>query len=403
MAETYLDGLIDVENLPADSRPGDWGERLLRNHPNEALLQAITQRLKRKRTVDPEFHVYELGRWPFKAYLNMGGDAAAGDTVLTVDDGAGVGTSRYFQKGTLVRVGADPSAGEILRVTVDPTNNTQITVARSWGATAAGAIANNTQLTIIGHADAETSDSPNGRVRVPDDVTNYVQIFQTPYRLSRLARATATRFGEPVKTMSHKDALIQHAQERELAMLYGEAVKENDATEGVRYSTGGITSFITTHLHDGSGANFTSANAYAWIEAMAGEGSDERIAFIGKTAYASIMAMIRHDGMQIIEPAENRWGMRLKRLTSAGPDLLIHNHRLLDEVAPGDIIIVDLAYLTARFMSGDEGNFDFRHEAVELDNNNQVSKWQFYSIVGLQLGYEKAHGYIKGITTWTHV
>jgi len=401
MAEAYLDGLIDQENLPADSRPGDWGERLLRNHPNEALLQAFSQRLRRKRTLDSKFHHYELGRWPIKAFLNMGGNAAAGTTTLVVDDGAGNGTARYFQKGTLIRVGADPSSGEILRVVTDPANATQIEVARSFGATAAAQIDDDTQLTILGHADAEASDSPNGRARTPDEKYNYTQIFQTPYRLTRRARSTATRFGEPVKTMANKDALIQHAQEREIATLYGEAVEETDAADGMRSATGGLTTTITTHVHDGSSTNFTIANWRSWMNAMRGDGAEERVAFLGKTAYGAIYDMVAYEGTQMLQPAENKWGFRIKRMITPGPDLLLHEHKLMDEIDPGGIIIIDLTYLTFRFMAGDDGNYDFKSEAVELDNNNQVVKRQFYSDCGIQIGYEKAHGYIKGITAFT--
>jgi hypothetical protein len=374
---------------------------LLRNHPNEAPLQAISQRLRRKKSIDPVFHQYEMGRWPLKGFLDMGGNAAAGTTTLVVDDGAGNGTARYFQKGTLIRVGADPSSGEILRVVTDPANATQIEVARSFGATAAAQIDDDTQLTIIGHADAEASESPNGRARIPADVSNYCQIFQTPYRLTRLARATASRFGEPVKTMSNKDALIQHAQEREMAMLYGEKVLETDASDGYRYAMGGITGFITTNAHDGSSTNFTQANFWDWMAAMAGEGSQEKIAFIGKTAYKAIWDLVKYEATQQLLPAENKWGFRLRRLITPGPDLLINNHALLDAIAPGDIIIVDTAFLSLRFMSGDDGNYDFKGEQVAIDNNNQVTKRQFYSIVGLQLGYEAANGYVKGITAFT--
>jgi hypothetical protein len=402
MAEAYLDGLIDVENLPADSRPGDWGERLVRNHPNAAALQTVSQRLKRKKTVDHKFHLYELGRWPGKAFLDMVGNAAAGTTTLVVDDGTGNGTARYFQKGTLIRVGSDPSSGEILRVVTDPTSATQIEVARSFGATAAAQIDDDETLLIIGHADAEASDSPNGRVRTPSDRYNYTQIFQTPYRLTRRARSTATRFGEPIKTMTHADALIQHAKERERAMLYGEAVEETDASEGIRSATGGITTVISTHVHDGSSTNFTVGNFEDWMGDMRGDGSEERLAFTGKSAYKAVIKMVKNEATQMLEPATNKWGFRLKRLITVGPDLLLMEHPEMDEIDPGGIIIIDPANLVFRFMNDPEsGNSDFKHEVVEMDNNNQVSKWQFYSDCGLQLQYELAFGYIKGITDFT--
>ena len=201
--------------------------------------------------------------------------------------------------------------------------------------------------------------------------------------------------------MSHKDALIQHAQEREMAMLYGEAVEETDATDGQRWATGGIASSLSTHVHDGSSTNFTIANWRTWMSAMRGDGPEERLAFVGKTAYKAIYDMVANEGTQQLQPGENKWGFRMKRLITPGPDLLLHEHPLLDVVAPGDIIVLDVSQLTFRFMSGDDGTYDFKHEAVELTDNQQVAKWQFYSFCGMQLGYEESHGYIKGITTFT--
>ncbi len=398
MAVTYLDGLIDVADLPADSRPEAWAKRLLRNHPNAALLQALSTRIKRETVTDPKFHQFELDRWPLKAYL----DGAVSDTATTlkVDDGAdpSTGTARYFQAGTLVRVGDDPSSGEVLRVISNPVNADQIEVERGYGGTTAAAIPDNTALIIIGHADAEAADSPQGRVRTPTDVYNHVQIFQTPYRYTRLAQATKTNFGETVKAMSHMDALIQHAQEREMAMLYGVRHAEETSTdEGMRYSTGGVTSFISTHVHDGSSTNFTTANFNDWMAAMAGDGSEQKVCLVGKTAYSALWDMVRTEATQTLEPAETKWGFSLKRMITAGPDLMIHLHPLLSEVAPGDMLILDLKYLSFMFVK----SYDFKHEAVTLDNNKQVTKYQFYSISGLRMGYEKANGYIKGITTFT--
>jgi len=98
-----------------------------------------------------------------------------------------------------------------------------------------------------------------------------------------------------------------------------------------------------------------------------------------------------------MEPFANKWGFRLTKLKTAGPDLMLMKHPLMTRIAPGDIIIADLTMLSFKFLD------DFITQDVVLNNvgdGNKVKK-QFYSDCGLAYGCGLAHGHIKGITTYT--
>jgi hypothetical protein len=107
--------------------------------------------------------------------------------------------------------------------------------------------------------------------------------------------------------------------------------------------------------------------------------------------------MVAAQATQMMQPFENQWGFRLSRLRTAGPDLLCMQHPLLNRIAPGDIVVVDLTMLTFKFFD------DFITQDVVLNNvgeGNKVKK-QFYSDCGLMYGCAKAHGHVKGITAFT--
>jgi hypothetical protein len=396
MAEIYFPGVLDIANVPAAARPNDWAERIYRNHPDKTALQALLTRLDRKPLVDPVFKQWEQPIWPRTVLLNMGGGASAVDTILTVDDASGNAAAYYLPIGMMVRVGAAPASGEVFRV-VRHVSAQQVEVERGYAGTTAATIADDLVLTLLGTAFADRDDSPNAVARTPSEVSNYAQIFQTAYEYSEQAQATKTNFGETAQQMVHSDALVQHAMERELAMMYG--VKSyQDTVTGRVYTTGGVTSYITTHTHDGSGANFSKTNIAAWMRAMR-QGNRRKLALCGYVAKGCIHDYVRALAQQWIEPGENKqFGFQLEDLITDGPRLALLQHPLLDEIAPGDIIIVDTEYLKLRYFSGK----DFRRDDVALSNNVQIKKAQFYSNVGLQLAYEAAHGYIRGVTIFTN-
>lgn len=392
----YLLGVRDIASFDADARPGDWAQRLIYYYANVNPFTALMARLNRKRAKDSLFSAFETDLPPLTAVINHGGGYEAGNTDLVVDDGAGTGKARIFRQGMLMRVGSNLSSGEILRVAADPLNDNTIIVQRGYAGTTAGAIADNAVLTIIGDAHPDGGDSPTAVHTTPDKVYNYMQIFQTSWELTRRAGLVDSRYGESEDIRLQRTAYEQHALQREMAFLYGKrAIRTSSVTNSEETTMGGVTEFIVTNTMDGSGGGFTKALWKAFCRPLSDYGSIEKVAFCGGTAFGAIQDMIGYDATQTMTPMENRWGFRIDRLRTDGPDLLLMKHPLLTRVAPGDIIILDLPLLTFRF------DVDFKKEVVPIANNTEKTKKQFKSDCGLGMGMEEAHAYVQGVTAFT--
>ena len=402
MAEEYLVGTADVEALPASIRPGDYAKSILYyvdRHltPFTAIMSTLKKREKAK---DMKFWAYEQDIPKQQIYVNDADGLDADDTDIVVDDGAGTsGLARTMRKNILLRVGSNPASGEVVRVSADPASATTIVVERGFAGTTPDTIANNALLTVIGEASAEGEDSPTAYWAEPDEIFNYLQIFQHSWALTRVQTQILTRFAESEEMRHKMQAYGQHALAREAAFLYGERSRQvaPDADSRYRQTTGGIATFIDAgNVHDGSGANFTKANFKAWVEPLSNYGNpQEKLVLMGGTAKSALHSMIEYGATMVMEPFESKWGFRMSRLRTAGPDLVLMEHPWMTRYHPGEMLIVDLTALTFMFLD------DFITQQVTLANNPNLVKSQFYSNCGLKAGIAKAHGRIYGITTFT--
>ena len=228
MSAEVFAGMRSVRDIPADARVGDWGDRILYAYRDIYIFTAITSRLRREVVDDPEFNQFESDIPPLRAFLNMAGGAVAGDTILTVDSPKHSKAARIFARGMVVRVGNSPVSGELLFVTANPENDTQIEVARGKFGTVAGAIADDSALTVIGTASPDGAGSPIGQGLEPVKVTNRVQLFRNSYTIDATLEATKTRYGIGERQRRKQNALERHLLHREMTAMFGPYFQELD-------------------------------------------------------------------------------------------------------------------------------------------------------------------------------
>ena len=125
-------------------------------------------------------HGYHMEQFVFSS-MTVNGAKVAGDTTLTVVSTAGIVPGMTFQV---------PATREIIRVLTVP-GATTVTVARSFGRIAAGAIADAAVLFCVGNAQSEESTRPTARSFRSTYIPNYTSIFRNAWAVSNTAAASA--------------------------------------------------------------------------------------------------------------------------------------------------------------------------------------------------------------------
>src|SRR3990167_11012240 len=270
-------GLRGTGTFTADERPKNWREMILYLFPNgEAPLTALLSMLKSEGTDDAEYNWWEK-RLPTQRLIVNGSHAAA-VTTFTVDSGA-----KDCVAGTIL---LDETAGELLRVTSDPSSDTSLTVERSWGTTAAATIADDAALTIVGNVNEEGAKPPTAKSYAPTKKNNYTEIFRASLFLTRTARRTRLRCDNqgPYRE-AKREALSLHSIEMEKAFIWGDPGESTGPLGLPMRMTGGVLSFLTTN----KGGSFNIAGLLdedtldARLEDVFRYGSNEKLVLCGST------------------------------------------------------------------------------------------------------------------------
>lgn len=365
-------GLRGTGDWGTDERPKNFRETILWNMPNgQAPLLALMGRLGEESVDDPEFSWWEEILTLQKVRINKGGGHAAGDLVLTVDSGA-----LSFVVGDILAVAKNPAAAgastynvEHLRVVANPSNDTEITVARGVAGTTAATIADDLYLVKIGSAHAEGGSAPRGTNRNPTKFSNLTQIFKTSYEMTRTATKTNIRTGDPLAN-DKKRKMHDHSVDIEMALLFGRKLETTgDNSKPLRFM-GGLLSFLTTHNFTFEGTSTASDdwNENNFVDQLnsvfdfgAKEGN-ERLVFLGngaameinKLAKGSTQTRINYDGVV------KTFGMNLQRWVTPAGEFYFKTHPLMTQhpTLNKAMIIVAPSNLKYRYLTGADTKFE---------------------------------------------
>ncbi len=191
----YFAGLRGTGNFGTDERPKNFREMILWMNPNgSAPLFALTSKAKTESVDDPEFSWWEEVNEICRVRLNDATNMSDSDTTVVVDSGA-----LQLIPGDILQVETTEVAGytnELVRV-VSVASDTQFTITRGAANSTAAAIPDDTYFTRIGNAQSEGNRSITSSSNNPTKLTNYCQIFKTPYQITKSALATKYRTGDP--------------------------------------------------------------------------------------------------------------------------------------------------------------------------------------------------------------
>lgn len=394
----YFAGLRGSGSFGADERPKNFREMILWMNPNgTAPLFALTAKAKTEKVDDPEFNWWEEVNTICRVRLNDATNMNDTDTAVVVDSGA-----LELIPGDILQVETAETQAygqELVRVTA-VTSDTAFTIARGVAGSAAAAIPDDTYFTRIGNAQSEGNRSIASSSTNPTKLTNYCQIFKTPYQISKSALATRFRTGDPKKN-EQKRKSFQHAEKIEQALLWGKAYETTDPTNNnmpLRY-TGGLRHFITSHRTvfsaDPTVDTFLSA-VYPVFDYDAGGAGDERIVFCGNGALNYLNKLVRSETNSRVtfDKVIEYYGMKLQRWVIPQGTLYLKSHPLMNvhPVYQYSMFVVNPAGITYRPLAGR----DTKLEKDIQENDADYIKDQWLTEAGFEFHHERTFAYVGG-------
>ena len=362
----------------------DVSERILLLQPNAAPLISYQAGMGAKKVAfNPTFEWLQDELSP-NTVTDSGGSGTGTTINLTTNEGG------YVRPNDVLIA---PN-GESIHVTSKSTD--ALTVQRSMGSVAADDIATGEQFVIIGQAVQEGSDIPSYRHTEQVTKTGYIQIFKDPVILTEIQNATKS-YGGPDRTKKRMLAAIEHKRSIEQAFLFGDAFEQTSGTQTLR-GTGGLINEISTNVLAAGGvlseSDFTDSFLGDVFRYQPEIPLDTKLAFFSPILIAAINSWAK--GALRITSNEKSFGVKIGTYVSAHGELKIIRHWLLKDFTEFQKygFVVDPQFTSYRFMDGLDTKL---HVNTQADSVSSIQD-EYRTACGHQLGLEKAHGVISGVT-----
>lgn len=383
-------GLRGTLDWGTDERPKNFRELILWRNPNgSAPLTALMARMKSESVDDPEFSWWEEELNPIRVQLDAVGLAAASTNATLTGGGLDL------VPGDVLLVEKTESAvydNELVEVTT-VSSDTSIVLSRGAAGTTAADTGASAWLTKIGNVYEEGSNSPDSSTRNPTKLTNYTQIWKTSYSITRTAKGTRTRTGDPLKN-DKKRKMFDHATAMEFSWMFGVPYEDTTGTEPKRF-TGGLRHFITTNNTIYSTTPTEDVfldDTYKVFDYDAGNAGNERIVFAGNGFLNSLNKLARNSASTRInfDGSIKAYGMQLQRWILPQGTLYVRTHPLMNvhPVYTNSAFIIDPTAIVYRpFL---DTKMQDNIQAPDAD----VQKGQWLTEAGLEVRHEKTMGYL---------
>jgi len=333
-----LPGLRSTNDMGTDGRPMNWraGLSLLSPREHKAPLFALTSKMAKESTDDPQFHWWEEEVDMLTLTVN-GAVASTSTTTVTID-----------QYGTRLKVGdifLNQNTNEHLRVQ-SVTSDTVIEFTRGFAGSTAVNIGNDNVLVYIGSAFREGAPVATGTSFNPTKYYNYTPIFRDPIEWTRTATKTRLRYTTDIMKEDRRRAAHKHAMGIERALWLGRRWESTEAGQPIR-TTGGLIS----HIHanniqavQGGGGALDADELFSYFPRMFEYGSSEKLAFASIGVLTIIGELVRKNGNMQIGPMEKEFGMDVRRVTHAAGTLVLTEHPLMGRSSgflPDSLVVLD--------------------------------------------------------------
>lgn len=421
MAAGFL-GMRGTGDWATDQRPKNWRETILFLYPNgDAPLTALMSKMKSERVNDPQFY------WWTKGLPTQGGTVtnvytdvlstayttggAAGD-VLYVNAAAAVIQELRAGHQVLLRNSsnyADDCNAKVTSRVINGSNSYAVVKLLEADPTTTG-IADCDTVLVVGNINAEGAAMPDAISYNPTKLYNYTQIFRTPLEITRTARRTRLRTGDPYKEMK-REALELHSIEMEKAFIWG-ARTENTGDNGKPERTtggliewindnSGITSLYTTDSSAGVDGKTWEQGGEEWLdyylEQIFRYGSDERMAFVGSGVLLEINKLIKLYGNYQLMPKTTSYGIKVMQWVTPFGILNMKRHPLFsyETTNRNSMLVFEPRDLTYRYID-DTTFYDDPEKKNTGYSRIDGTKEEFLTECGLEMHHPLKCGYLNG-------
>lgn len=308
---------------------------------------------------------------------------------ITIDGSATaltVANANQYQVNDLIRI-----ENEVVRVTAIA-DATTLTVVRGYAGTSAAAHTSK-EAELLGAADPENSQAPEGIADTGDRLYNYVQTFSRGVELSNDEIAQLSTEGNHMNGQV-KRRFIEINQQLAKAMLYG--VRYEDSPNKIR-TMGGLTQYITTNVNNVGGA-VTVAAIDAQILAIVNAGGNPNLLVMSPTQKqkldaldANLVRIGKNDSQSKVggNPSVMTWQ---SGILDTPLELLVDSSVRTDEVWILDSSKVMVGHLSN---NGVKGTFGVTNATTPgQDGVKRVIRGKYT----LKVANEKAHARLYGLT-----
>lgn len=348
----FYSGVFNTTVNPAELNVRSFAATMLRLFPDGAApIFALSSQTGRSRATSST-HGYFTKTLVFASVkINNVGGYDDNDTALTVDSTTGMVAKMVLFNAT---------TRENLRVTsVD--SATQITVTRAFGRVAAGAIADDAVLIVIGTAFEEGSPRPTARGLTSVYVPNYTQIFRNAWAVTDTARASLAEMGFSNIAENRKDCALLHSIEIESAILLGQPKMDTTGTQPL-HATQGIIDAVEQYAPNNTttmGATtdygeLIDAIEPAWTYSHDMGDSRTRMVFAGSTAMKVFNEIARKSGQVTITQDQTSFGFNFSRFLFYKGGIIMVEHPLFNGLTgmSGMAVGIDMPALKLAYMDG---------------------------------------------------
>jgi len=371
-------------NVTAVRRVVDIASKIDVLEPDSSPLLTLTKKIEKKVAINPDFNWLEEESLSKVDTVDYSTNYTSGATEIRVDN------VTRFRAGDVVK---DVTTGEQLLVTA-LAGTDSLTVLRGWGTTAATTISDGEYLAIIGNANEEMATKRVAKIADQTPKTNYLQIFRTPFGISRTADNSEMYSG---KDLAHQRMmqLIEHEKEVERTFWFGEPKLYTSGTH-YRRATGGVDYFISTNATNASGT-LTESEFEDWLRTGFRYGSKTKWLFASPLIIQAINSWAK-DNIQVV-PSAKTFGINLAQwLTAFGMvNLVLTNLFTETTTFSGYAYLIDPEQLKYRYLA----NSDTRLKTNIQDNSADGEEDEYIGEVGLQFMSEKKASQLYGVTSFT--
>jgi len=378
--------------VSSNQLPIDMADQIFRLEPNNNPLVLIATMLNKTVATQAEYKHLEDARLPRYSQCNNGGGYTSVDTKIVVDDGTA------YRAGYLIR---NITSGEVMRITAmdpDGDNANEMTISRSWGATAAAAIADDAYLYHVQDSHAENADIVDPQTTTPTQVTNYTGITRTSIGISGTADAIRY-YGEKEIVRQRINAGLQHADVIERGFLLGQKNANTSGNYPIR-STGGFHEFVSPYTQ--TTAALTQAVFLTFLRKKAfAEGSDEKWLFCSGIITEAIMSWAL--GKVEMHVSDETYGINILKWISPFGTLNIKTHKGLEKmgfdgtIAGGKAFIIDPSAIGYKHLEGRDTKLLPNRQGNGVDGQLD----EYLTECGLWLRNEATHAVLEGVTSFT--